>query len=34
LPAIFTIEESERCAQVIWGTDNTFKTFLIAKGDR
>jgi CO/xanthine dehydrogenase Mo-binding subunit len=33
LPAIFTLEESERCAQVIWGTDNLFKTFLIAKGD-
>jgi CO/xanthine dehydrogenase Mo-binding subunit len=33
LPAIFTIQESESCSQVIWGTDNTFKTFLIAKGD-
>ncbi len=33
LPAIFTIEESERCSQAIWGTDNTFKTFLISKGD-
>ncbi len=33
LPAIFTIEESERRSQVIWGTDNTFKIFLIAKGD-
>jgi CO/xanthine dehydrogenase Mo-binding subunit len=33
LPAIFSIEESERCSQVIWGTDNTFKAFLIAKGD-
>ncbi|MGA8538630.1 MAG: xanthine dehydrogenase family protein molybdopterin-binding subunit [Terriglobales bacterium] len=33
LPAIFTIEESERCERVIWGTDNTFTTFLIAKGD-
>jgi CO/xanthine dehydrogenase Mo-binding subunit len=33
LPPVFTIEESERCEQVIWGTDNTFKTFLIAKGD-
>ena len=31
-PAIFTIEESERCSEVIWGTDNIFKTFLIAKG--
>jgi CO/xanthine dehydrogenase Mo-binding subunit len=33
LPAIFTIEESERPAQIIWGTDNTLKTFLISKGD-
>jgi CO/xanthine dehydrogenase Mo-binding subunit len=33
LPAIFTIEDSERCAQIIWGTDNTLKTFLITKGD-
>jgi CO/xanthine dehydrogenase Mo-binding subunit len=33
LPAIFTMEESERLAQVIWGTDNTFKKYLIEKGD-
>src|SRR4030088_837461 len=33
LPAIFTIDESEQCSQIIWGTDNVFKTFLIAKGD-
>jgi CO/xanthine dehydrogenase Mo-binding subunit len=33
LPAVFTIEESERRSQIIWGTDNVFKTFLIAKGD-
>ncbi len=33
LPPIFTIEDSERCSQIIWGDDNTFKTFLIAKGD-
>jgi CO/xanthine dehydrogenase Mo-binding subunit len=33
LPPVFTIEESERCSPAIWGTDNTFKTFLIAKGD-
>jgi CO/xanthine dehydrogenase Mo-binding subunit len=32
LPPIFTIEESERQAQVIWGTDNIFKTYLIEKG--
>jgi CO/xanthine dehydrogenase Mo-binding subunit len=33
LPALFTIEESERGSQIIWGMDNTLKTFLIAKGD-
>lgn len=33
LPAVFTMEDSERCSQIIWGADNTFKTFLIAKGD-
>jgi CO/xanthine dehydrogenase Mo-binding subunit len=33
LPAIFTIEDSERGSQIIWGVDNTLKTFLIAKGD-
>jgi CO/xanthine dehydrogenase Mo-binding subunit len=33
LPAIFTIEESEKHAEVIWGSDNIFKTYLIEKGD-
>lgn len=33
LPAILTIEESEKNAQIVWGTDNVFKTFLIEKGD-
>ncbi len=33
LPAIFTIEESESQSQIIWGTDNTFKTYLVEKGD-
>jgi len=33
LPAIYTIEESERCAEIIWRTDNVFKTYLIEKGD-
>ena len=32
-PAIFTIEESERCTEVIWGDDNIFKTYRIQKGD-
>jgi CO/xanthine dehydrogenase Mo-binding subunit len=33
LPAIFTLQESEALQQIIWGTDNTFKTYLIEKGD-
>jgi len=33
LPALFTIEESESCAEIIWGKDNVFKTYLVEKGD-
>jgi CO/xanthine dehydrogenase Mo-binding subunit len=33
LPAIFTIEESERHSEIVWGEDNIFKTYLIEKGD-
>src|SRR5713226_2305253 len=33
LPALFTIEDSERRSEIIWGMDNTLKTFLIAKGN-
>src|SRR5437660_1153276 len=33
LPALHTIEESERQSTIIWGSDNTFKTFLVEKGD-
>ena len=33
LPAIFSIEESEQQSQIIWGTDNVFKSYLIEKGD-
>lgn len=33
LPAIFTIQESERCAEIIWGMNNVFKTYLVEKGD-
>jgi CO/xanthine dehydrogenase Mo-binding subunit len=33
LPAIFTMEESEAQSQIIWGQDNTFKSYLIEKGD-
>jgi CO/xanthine dehydrogenase Mo-binding subunit len=32
-PAIFTIEESERCSEIVWGSDNVFKTYCIDKGD-
>jgi CO/xanthine dehydrogenase Mo-binding subunit len=33
LPPVFTIEESERQSEIIWGADNTFQTFLVQKGD-
>jgi CO/xanthine dehydrogenase Mo-binding subunit len=33
LPTVFTMEESEQQAEIIWGKDNTFKTYLIEKGD-
>src|SRR6266446_4011802 len=33
MPAIFSMEESEKLSQVIWGGDNTFKSYLIEKGD-
>jgi CO/xanthine dehydrogenase Mo-binding subunit len=33
LPAVFTIEESERGTALIWGTDNTFKRYLVDKGN-
>jgi CO/xanthine dehydrogenase Mo-binding subunit len=33
LPAIYTIEESERKTEIVWGADNIFKQFLIEKGD-
>jgi CO/xanthine dehydrogenase Mo-binding subunit len=33
LPAIFTMDESEGCSEIIWGSDNTFKTYVIEKGD-
>jgi len=33
LPAIFSMEESEAPSQIIWGADNTFKSYLIEKGD-
>ena len=33
LPALFTMEESERQDEIIWGSDNTFKRFLVEKGE-
>ncbi len=33
LPHIFTIEESERQDQIVWGADNLLKSFLLEKGD-
>src|SRR4029077_15568899 len=33
LPAVFTMQESEKLSPVIWGTDNTFKSYRIEKGD-
>ncbi|MEK7834054.1 MAG: xanthine dehydrogenase family protein molybdopterin-binding subunit, partial [Acidobacteriota bacterium] len=33
LPAIFTIEDSLNQTETIWGEDNTFKKFLIEKGN-
>jgi CO/xanthine dehydrogenase Mo-binding subunit len=33
MPALFEMEESERQAEIIWGADNTFKSYLIEKGD-
>jgi CO/xanthine dehydrogenase Mo-binding subunit len=33
LPAVFTIEESERMDPIIWGTDNTFKSYHVERGE-
>jgi CO/xanthine dehydrogenase Mo-binding subunit len=33
LPAVFTIEESESQQTIIWGEDNTFKSYRMEKGD-
>jgi CO/xanthine dehydrogenase Mo-binding subunit len=32
-PAIFSIEDSIAARQVVWGADNTFKSFIVRKGD-
>jgi CO/xanthine dehydrogenase Mo-binding subunit len=33
LPAVFTIEESERQQTIVWGEDNLIKHFLVEKGN-
>ena len=33
LPPVFTIEESLERREVIWGTDNVFKSYLVQRGD-
>ena len=33
LPAVFTIEESERQNAIVWGEDNILKSFLLEKGN-
>jgi CO/xanthine dehydrogenase Mo-binding subunit len=33
LPSVHSMEESERQSTIIWGTDNTFKSYLVEKGD-
>ena len=33
LPAVFTMEESMACKEVIWGANNIFKEFVIEKGE-
>lgn len=33
LPSIHSIEESEKQQEIIWGTDNTFKTYTVDKGN-
>jgi len=33
MPALLTMEESERQTEIIWGTDNVFKSYLVEKGE-
>jgi CO/xanthine dehydrogenase Mo-binding subunit len=33
LPAIFTMEESESRSEIIWGSDNVFKSYKVEKGN-
>ncbi len=33
LPAVFTIEDSEQQSTIVWGSDNTFQSYNMTKGD-
>ncbi|MBS1822560.1 MAG: xanthine dehydrogenase family protein [Acidobacteria bacterium] len=33
MPSVHSIEESECCKEIVWGEDNTFKTYTIDKGN-
>jgi CO/xanthine dehydrogenase Mo-binding subunit len=33
LPPVYTMQQSEQQSTIIWGTDNTFKSYLVEKGD-
>jgi CO/xanthine dehydrogenase Mo-binding subunit len=33
LPPVFTMEESERQTEIVWGADNIFKAYTMQKGD-
>jgi CO/xanthine dehydrogenase Mo-binding subunit len=33
LPAVFTLDESLRGSEVVWGVDNVFKTYHVSRGD-
>ena len=33
LPAVFTLDESLRRSEVVWGADNVFKTYQVSRGD-
>jgi CO/xanthine dehydrogenase Mo-binding subunit len=33
LPSVHSLDESERKSTIIWGADNTFKSYLVEKGD-
>src|ERR1700730_14433520 len=33
LPPVFTIEQSERRSEIVWGEDNIFQTYLLGKSE-